>query len=394
MPRSPDATTSGDIEVSLPTAGGSRAPVTPLLAGLPATVPFVAPDAIVRARGRPLKLRLGANESAFGPSPRAADAMRDALSQVAWYADPENHDLRRALARVHDVPMECIVVGAGIDDLLGLVVRAFVDETRRVVASLGSYPTFAYHVSGYGGAMGRVPYGPDGRNDLSGLAALARKTNATLAYLANPDNPTGTWFSWDEISEFRRALPAHCVLVVDEAYVEFAPPEARGPFACDDPTIIRLRTFSKLYGLAGARIGYGVCDRETIAAFDKIRTHFGTNCVAQAGALAALEDREFSEQVITEVVRGREDYHRLARELGLSSLPSAANFVAIDFGSSRAARATLAALLERGVFVRMPSAAPIDRCVRVTVGVAADRESFATILRDVTDGLASQHSQA
>ncbi|HXX66338.1 MAG TPA: aminotransferase class I/II-fold pyridoxal phosphate-dependent enzyme [Polyangiaceae bacterium] len=385
------ATRSGSAAPPPGVSDSQHAPLTPLVARLPATVPFVAPDAIVRSRGQPIWLRVGANESAFGPSPRAVAAMRDALAHVAWYADPESFELRRALGAIHAVPMECIAVGAGIDELLGLIVRTFVDETRRVVASRGSYPTFAYHVAGHGGTMGWAPYRYDGWNDLDALGALARETNAVLVYLANPDNPTGTWFSWDEVAELRRALPADCVLVVDEAYVEFAPPEAQGPFDLDDPKVIRLRTFSKLHGLAGARIGYVLAHRATIAAFDKVRNHFGTNCVAQVGALAALEDRTFADGVIAEVARGREDYHRLARDLGLSSLPSAANFVAIDFGSAAAARATLGALLERGVFVRMPSVAPIDRCVRVTVGTAKERESFAAVLRDVTRDVPETH---
>lgn len=368
-------------------ADSPHAPLTPLVARLPPTVPFVPPDAIVRASGKPILLRLGANESAFGPSPRAAAAMHDALGHVAWYADPESFDLRRTLAGIHGVPMECIVVGAGIDELLGIVVRTFVDETRRVVASRGSYPTFAYHVAGYGGTMGWAPYRHDGRNDPGALGALAHETNASVAYLANPDNPTGTWLSWEEVSELRRALPTDCILVIDEAYVEFAPPEARGPFDPDDPNIVRLRTFSKLHGLAGARIGYAIAHRATIAAFDKVRNHFGTNGIAQAGALASLEDPAFGDWVVAEVARGRDDYHRLARELGLSSLPSAANFVAIDFGSAAAARAVLAELLARGVFVRMPSVPPIDRCVRVTVGTARERESFAAILRDLVCNL-------
>jgi len=186
---------------------------------------------------------------------------------------------------------------------------------------------------------------------------------------------------------FRRALPSDCVLVLDEAYIEFAPPEAQGPFDGDDPRVVRLRTFSKLHGLAGARIGYAVSHRGTIAAFDKIRTHFGTNRVAQAGALAALDDPAFGRQVAAEVARGRDEYHRLARELGLSTLPSAANFVALDFESSAVARAVLADLLEHDVFVRMPSVAPIDRCVRITVGTAPERESFAAVLREVAGRL-------
>jgi len=167
-------------------------PFTQCVATLSATVPFVAPDAIERQRGAPLRLRLGANESAFGISPRADRAMRSAIERIAWYADPESFDLRSALAVLHGVPMENIVVGAGIDDLLGLVVLTFIDPGRSVVGSLGSYPTFGYHVSGYGGTFHHVPYRDDGHNDLEGLVARAHRVNATIVYLANPDNPTGT----------------------------------------------------------------------------------------------------------------------------------------------------------------------------------------------------------
>src|ERR1051326_7513974 len=150
----------------------NRAPFTRLVAGLPPTVPFVAPEALERQSGRPIKLRLGANESNFGPSPRAKAAMREAIERAANYGDPESHELRQALARKHGVSMEQIVVGSGIDDLLGLVVRAFLDPGERVVTSLGAYPTFNYHVIGYGGALERVSYRND-QNDLQALAEMA-----------------------------------------------------------------------------------------------------------------------------------------------------------------------------------------------------------------------------
>jgi histidinol-phosphate aminotransferase len=361
--------------------------VTDLVANLPATVPFVAPDAIERERGAPLRLRLGANESAFGISPRAADAMRDALTHIAWYGDPECHDLRQALADLHQVPIDGVVVGSGIDDLLGLVVRTFVDSSRTVVASLGSYPTFAYHVDGYGGRLLCAPYRDDGRNDLDALVSQAHDGHAVLVYLANPDNPTGTMYCAADIAAFSRALPRRSVLVLDEAYLDFAPPDTRGPMDCEDPRVVRLRTFSKLHGLAGARIGYAVATKATIRAFDKVRLHFGTNRLAQAGALASLGDVAFQRNVFSEVQRGRGEYARLAGEMGVTTLPSAANFVAIDLGSAPIARAVRAALLERGVFVRMPSVPPIDRCIRVTVGNPDDRAAFGVALRDVWEKL-------
>src|SRR5215467_14513200 len=160
-----------------------------IVAALPGSLPFVAPEAIERQRGRRFELRLGANESTFGPSPNAVEAMRAAAARINYYADPESHELRAALAAHHGVPMESLVIGSAIDDLLALAVRAFLDPGVTAVTSLGAYPTFNYHVSGFGGVLERVPYRDD-RNDLDALAEAARRTAARLVFLANPDNPT------------------------------------------------------------------------------------------------------------------------------------------------------------------------------------------------------------
>ncbi len=353
-----------------------------LVQGLPATTPFVGPEAIERRNGRPFALRLGANESNFGPSPRAIDAMRAAVERVAWYGDPECYALRLGIARAHGVAMENVTVGAGIDDLLGLVVRVFLDPGESVVTSLGAYPTFSYHVDGYGGRLERVPYRHD-RNDLRGLADAAARTGARLVYLANPDNPTGSWHSAADLRAFADRLPSGSLLLLDEAYADFAPADALPPIDPTDPRTLRLRTFSKAHGMAGARVGYAIGTPETVAAFDKVRLHFGVNLVAQAGALASLSDPGYVRDVVAEVAAGRRDYEALASSLGLAALPSATNFVAIDMGGPERARAALAALAARGVFVRMPGAPPLDRCIRVTVGTPSERAAFAEVFRAV-----------
>ena len=357
-------------------------PLTHLLGGLPAAVPFVAPDAIERQTGRALRLRLGANESLFGPSPRALEAMRAALGRIAYYGDPESAALRAEIARIHGISPAQIVIGSGIDDLLGLVVRAFLEPGMAAVTSLGGYPTFNFHVLGFGGQLERVPYRDDA-NDLQALAEAARRASARVVYLANPDNPSGTWHTGSIVRAFIDRLPPDALLLLDEAYVEFAPPGTAPDIDPSDPRVLRVRTFSKVHGLAGARIGYGIGAAETIAAFDKIRHHFGVNAVAQAGALASLGDRVHVEQVVAAVAEGRADLERLARSLGFATLPSATHFVAIDVGGQPRARALLTALQERGVFVRMPGAPPLDRCIRVTVGPLRDRAEFAQIFQEL-----------
>jgi len=368
------------------------APTTRLVAELPATVPFVAPEALERASGRRFILRLGANESNFGPSPKAREAMHAAVDSVYNYGDPESYELRVALARHHGVSIDNIVVASGIDDLLGLVVRSFLERGETAVTSLGAYPTFNYHVAGFGGALERIPYRDDQRalsNDLDALAAAAQRTSARLVYLANPDNPSGSWHSATDLAAFLDRLPEGSLLLLDEAYIDFAPAEALPPMDAGDPRLIRLRTFSKAHGMAGARIGYAIATPETIAAFDKVRLHFGVNSVAQAGALASLQDSDYLASVVTAVAAGRHDYETLARELGLTPLPCAANFVTIDVGGPARARALVAALAARDVFIRMPGGPPLDRCVRVTVGTPPERALFAQILREVWPTVAS-----
>lgn len=361
-----------------------RPPCTGIVESLPATVPFVAPEALERGAGRPLRLRIGANESSFGLSPLARQAMLDALDRLAWYSDPESYELRAELARVHRVGMDNLIVGSGIDDLLGLIARTFVGPGETAVTSLGAYPTFNYFVAGCGGRLETVPYRDD-RNDLEALADAAARTRARLLYLANPDNPTGSWHRARDLREFADRLPAGVLLVLDEAYAEFAPADALPPVEADDPRVIRLRTFSKAHGMAGARVGYGLTATDTVAAFNKIRVQFGVNRVAQAGALASLKDEDFVRAVVGEVAAGRDEYRALARDLGLAALPSATNFVALDMGSFERARAVTETLLARGVFVRMPGVAPLNRCIRVTVGSAAERAAFSEALRELLE---------
>jgi len=347
---------------------------------LPPTVPFLAPEVLERRSGRAIKLRLGANESVFGMSSRARQAVLETIDRIAWYADPENFVLREKLAGLLRIGMENIVIGSGIDDLLGLMVRVFLEPGGKAVASLGSYPTFRYHVEGYGGQMCSVPY-REVWNHLDALAETAKRVNAQMVYLANPDNPTGTFYEAKELQRFQEKIPAECLLLLDEAYAEYAPQQDLLPLDANAPGVVRLRTFSKAYGMAGARIGYGIASLEKIQAFDKVRLHFGVNKFAQEAAAAALDDQEFIAYATRAVAEGREDYYKLARELGLRFVPSSTNFVLLDMQTPEQARFLLNRLLEEGIFIRMPNAPPLDHYVRVTVGTPEERRGFAEAMR-------------
>ncbi len=353
---------------------------TDLVAALPATVPFVGPETQERAMGRPFAARLGANESLFGPSPRSIAAMAQAAQDVWMYGDPEAHDLRAAIAAHHGVSLTNIVVGEGIDGLLGYLVRMLVAPGDAVVTSDGAYPTFNFHVTGFGGVLHKVPYRGD-CEDPEALMAAAWRLRPKLVYLANPDNPMGSHHGATIIEAMIEALPPGTLLVLDEAYIDLAPEGTAPRIAADDPRVIRMRTFSKGYGLAGLRVGYAVADAGLIRAFDKVRNHFGVGRLAQAGALAALQDQDWLAQVRARVVAARDAFGAVARAQGLVPLPSATNFLTMDCGADGTfARAVLQGLAARGVFVRMPFVAPLDRCIRVSLGDATALGVFADAL--------------
>jgi histidinol-phosphate aminotransferase len=356
-------------------------PFTSLVAELPATTPFVGPETIERQRGKTFRARIGANESAFGISPAAIAAMREAVPN-SWYADPENFELRTALAAKHNVDIDEICVDAGIDTLLGLTVRMLLEPGRQAVTSHGAYPTFNYHVAGFGAELVTVPY-KGFHEDPDALLAKTRETGAPLVYLSNPDNPMGTWHSADTVQAMIDALPDNTVLALDEAYIEFAVDDIAPAIDTSKPDVIRFRTFSKAYGMAGQRIAYAIAHRDIIQGFNKIRNHFGINRIAQIGALASVQDNGFLESVRQAAEAGRQRVMNFAAELDLYAEPSFTNFVAVDLGSTERAQAMIAGLAELDVFMRMPGVAPLNRCVRVGLGSNTEFDVFADAFRQV-----------
>ena len=357
--------------------------LTPLVAELPATVPFVGPETQERIAGKPFDARIGANENVFGPSPLALKAMQEASAGIWKYADPESHDLRVALADHHGVEPQNIVVGEGIDGLFGYAVRMFAGPGVNVVTTLGSYPTFNFHVNGYGSTLQFVPFKGD-HEDPVALVEKARETSAAMLYFSNPNNPMGTWWPAETIAKLIDDVPDETVLVLDEAYIEAAPEGTAPPLDVSKPNVLRFRTFSKAYGMAGARVGYAIGHPDLIINFDKIRNHFGMNRAAQIGALHALRDQDYLFDVVGKIKRARERIYKIATDNGLTTVPSATNFVAVDCGKDAAfAKSVLEGLVNRGVFVRMPGSDPQSRCIRVSVGTDENLDLFESQLKAV-----------
>jgi histidinol-phosphate aminotransferase len=361
----------------------SRPALAPIVAALPETTPFVGPEAIMRRDGIPTRARIGANENPFGPAPSVLAAMQAAARESWHYGDPENHDLREAIARSLGIPPCNVMPGEGVDAILGMAVRLYAAPGSTVVTSLGGYPTFNYHLAGCGVHMHTVPY-VQTREDIDELARAAQQTQAAMVYLANPDNPMGSWWDAASVERFIKAVPDSTMIILDEAYGEFAPEGTLPPIDLQRPNLLRMRTFSKAYGLAGARVGYVFGEAESVSAFNRIRNHFGISNIAQAGAIAALADQAHLQASLLAVRESLADTAAIAQRHGLAPLPTATNFVAIDCKRDAAyAQAILQGLAKHGVFVRKPAAPGLDHCIRVSAGTEADRRLLDDALGQV-----------
>lgn len=356
---------------------------TPLINSLPSSVPFIGPEALERRISRSITARIGANESVFGPSPKAIASMQKAAFESWAYGDPENHDLKLAIATSLRVSPENIACGEGIDGLLGLVVRLFIDPGDPVVTSHGAYPTFNFHVAGFGGNLLTTAY-VDDHEDPASLLHLAKSKAVKLVYFANPDNPMGTCHPASTVQNFIDNNPAETMLLLDEAYIEFAPDGTAPPIDTSKKNLLRFRTFSKAHGLAGIRVGYCIGHPEIISAFDKIRNHFGIPRISQVGAIAAIADQDWLAHIKSEVALSRMRIAEIATRNGLKPIPSATNFITIDCGRDGPyAKSIVDGLLAHGIFIRMPGVAPLNRCIRVSCGTAKNLDLLAEVLPKV-----------
>ena len=351
-----------------------------LIGELPASVPFVGPENLERSSGRTFLSRIGANENVFGPSSNVLEEI-DRFKGASWqYGDPELLELRSELSDLLGVDIDEIVVGEGIDALLGYVCRLFIDPGDTVITSDGSYPTFNFHAKGHGGRIHSISYVGD-RVDLESLAKSASVKDPKLIYLANPDNPMGTSWSSEDINHFTSGISGRSLILLDEAYGEFAADGVLPAIDTSLTNLIRFRTFSKAYGLAGLRIGYAIGHRDLIREFEKIRNHFGVGKLSQVAALAAIRDQGHITRTLSLVAESKARIYRIAADNGLRVIQSDTNFVAIDCGyGGDYARQVLESLIRMRVFVRMPAVAPLDRCIRVTCGTNSDLDLFAQSL--------------
>lgn len=334
-------------------------------------------------------VKLASNENPHGPSPTALAAMRAAVDDCWLYPDGSAHELKRALARHHGVPVECITVGNGSNELLLLLAESFLGPACSAVCSQYAFAIYPLVIRATGahcievaanGEHDDMPYGHD-------LPAMARapRADTRLIFVANPNNPTGTWVDGSQLRSFIAGAPADALVVLDEAYVEYAALSGCGDgvaWLADHPNLVIVRTFSKAYGLAGVRIGYALSHPEVADAMNRVRPAFNVSNVAQAGAIAALADQAHVLAAAKRVVAERERVAAALRALGARVVPSAGNFLLVEVG---AAAGTYERLLRGGVIVRPVGGYGLPRHLRISIGLPQqnDRmlEQLAPLLR-------------
>jgi len=327
-------------------------------------------------------VKLASNESPLGPSPAAREAAAAALGEVSRYPDGNGAMLKRALAAKLDVAPERLTLGNGSNDVLELLVRAFVTPEHQVLFSEHAFAVYPLATQAVG-ARAVVTPARDWGYDLEAMAARVSE-HTRLAFIANPNNPTGTWVDAAALEAFLRALPEHVLVVVDEAYCEYV--EAPGYPSCVGwleryPNLVVTRTFSKAYGLAGLRVGYAVSHPQVAELLNRIRQPFNVNSPALAAAAAALEDhdhlrraREVNRQGMAQLAAGFE-------AMGLDYIPSVGNFVAVDV--QRPGAEVFEALLPHGVIVRPIGGYGMPHHLRVSVGLEQENARFLEALGQV-----------
>jgi histidinol-phosphate aminotransferase len=339
-------------------------------------------EEVERELGHPL-INLASNENPLGPSPKAQEAIRNFLEHIHLYPDRGGYYLRRKLAEIHGLPPDQIILGAGCTDLIELVAKTFLAGTAdEAITSESAFYVYRLAIESMGAGLVQTPM-RDLTFDLPAIAhAITARTK--LVYLANPNNPTGTSFTAEELDRFLAAIPARVLVILDEAYFEYVQrPGYSHSVDCvrAGKNLLVLRTFSKVHGMAGIRLGYGMGHRELIECLQRIRAPFNASSVAQVAGRAALDDVE---HVAQSVANNRREMRFLTSEMtlmGVHYTPSDGNFLLLDTG--RDCEEDFIRLLHEGVIVRPMKLYGFPTCLRVTVGKHEENEQFLEALQRV-----------
>jgi len=357
--------------------------VKPHIAELEPYQPGKPIEELERELGIQGAVKLASNENPNGPSPKAVEALRAAAEGVHRYPDGSCFRLRAALSRRLAVAPNQLVFGTGSDEILELIAKCFLGPGDEAVYAWPSFAMYPIVVQGMGATPVAVPLDADLVHDLPAmLAAVSERTRVVM--VCNPNNPTGTSVGADAFDRFAAALPQGVILVADEAYFEYARredfPDALGWLARRPGTAV-LRTFSKIYGLAGLRVGYGVMDPELAGYLERARHPFNVNLLSETAALAALDDEDHVERTLRVNREGVEQLGRELGALGIQVWPTDANFLLARTGAG-----SYELLLREGVIVRPMGGFGLPELVRITVGTAGENEKLVKALQKIREG--------
>ena len=362
-----------------------KLPINPALKNVPTYQPGRPVEEVAREVGLPAAniIKLASNENPLGPSPAALAAMENALRNLHLYPDGNAYYFKRRLAEKLGVSPEHLILGNGSNEIIEFAGHAVIAPGTEVVVSQYCFAVYPIVTQLFGGVLVTVP-ARDFGHDLPAMArAITSRTRIVLA--ANPNNPTGTVASAADVMCLVDEVPPNVLLAMDEAYVEFLDtPSDLLPLVRSgrQPNLLLMRTFSKIYGLAGLRLGYGIGHPELIAALEKVRQPFNINALAQAGALAALDDTEHAARTLQNNKAGLKFFENAFRGLGLQFLPSSANFVLVQVGDGARVSGELQKL---GIITRPMAGYQLPEWVRITVGTPAENERCVAGLRKVLE---------
>lgn len=328
-------------------------------------------------------VKLASNENPFGVPESAKAAMAAAAADLGRYPDANGFELKAALSERYDVPADWITLGNGSNDILEIAAHAFVEKGQAIVYSQYSFAVYALATQGLGARAIVVP-AKDYGHDLDAMAA-AIDAETRLVFIANPNNPTGTFIGAADIEAFLKKVPANVVVVLDEAYNEYLSPENQYESAAwvkQYPNLLVSRTFSKAYGLAGLRVGFAIAQPALTDLMNRIRQPFNVNSLAQAAAIAALNDRQFLEQGARNNAAGYQQFVEAFEQMGLEYVPSYGNFVLVKVGKDLAAGARVnLALLKQGVIVRPVGNYGLPEWLRISIGLPQENAILISALQ-------------
>ena len=341
--------------------------------------PYIPGKSISRVKqdlGLKYVIKLASNENPSGPSPLALDAVKNALSDYNRYPDSAAFDLRKMLATRFNVKVENVILGAGSEGIMSTIMRTFLRKRDEIIAVKNSFIGFRVLANASGFKTSWIAMD----NYHYNLASMAKaiNNNTKIIYLANPDNPTGTYFNVKKFDAFMSQVPNRVLVLLDEAYFEYAKDVLDYPdsmhYRYDN--VITLRTFSKAYGLAGFRIGYGFAHEDIINNLMKVKLPFEPSTPAQIAAIAALNDQNYLQSSLKLNKDGIAGMKKLFEEYELDYIPTVANFLTLVFKNEKSAKSFCKSMLQRGVILRYLSGFGLPECVRVTTGTQEENTIF------------------